>query len=293
MEERISIVLMNAKPLISILIPCYNHEKYVSQALNSVIEDEYPNKEIVIIDDGSGDNSGAVIEKWIKEHEEQINISYVSRPNKGICATLNELVLTAKGEYIVLLASDDMLCNNMIEKRLLYLQQNLSKKIVIGNTMVIDEDNNILSKNSLEFHGGNISNYKDKNTVLKTLLYGNWGYIGPVIFAKKSLYDDIGLYKENLAIEDHYFFLRVINENSFIFTNDIVAKYRIHNKSLSHNSENFRKNFVSIIKSYIFAYKYFDFIGRLLLLKAILKKSKWLFFFEIKRLCKNIYKKNK
>jgi len=276
--------------LVSILIPCYNHEKYVNQALDSIMEDDYPNKEIVIINDGSGDNSGAVIEKWINENETKINVNYVSRPNKGICATLNELVLMAKGEYIILLASDDMLCNNMIEKRLSYLQRDMSKKIVIGNTMVIDKNNNILSENSLEFHKGNILDYKDKNTALKTLLFGNWGYIGPVIFAKKSLYNDIGLYKDKLDIEDHYFFLRVINDNSFIFSDDIVAKYRIHNKSLSHNLDNFQKNYISIIKSYISVYKYFDFKNKMLLLKAIYLKLKVLLIFELKKYIKKIYK---
>jgi len=281
---------MNTKPLISILIPCYNHERYVNQTLDSVTEDEYPNKEIVIINDGSSDKSEAVIEEWIKEHEELININYVNRSNKGVCATLNELVLMAKGEYIVLLASDDMLCNNMIEKRLSYLQRDMSKKIVIGNTMVIDKNNNILSENSLEFHKGNILDYKDKNTALKTLLFGNWGYIGPVIFAKKSLYNDIGLYKDKLDIEDHYFFLRVINDNSFIFSDDIVAKYRIHNKSLSHNLDNFQKNYISIIKSYISVYKYFDFKNKMLLLKAIYLKLKVLLIFELKKYIKKIYK---
>lgn len=279
---------MNTKPLISILIPCYNHAKYVCQTLDSVMEDEYPKKEIIIINDGSSDNSDAVIEKWIKEHEGLISIDYANRPNKGICVTLNELISKAKGEYVVLLASDDMLCHNMIEKRLLYLQQNPSKKIVIGNAIVIDEDNNILSENSLEFHGGSISDYKDKSTALNTLLFGKWGFIGPLILAKKILYDDIGLYKESLTVEDHYFFLRVINDNSFVFIDDIVAKYRIHDKSLSHNLENLFVNNISIFKSYIYAYKYFDFKNRLLLLKAIFKRLKALLFFGIKRLCKNI-----
>ena len=279
---------MNNNPLVSVIIPCYNHEKYVSQTLDSIIEDEYPNKEIVIINDGSRDRSDDIIRKWIKDHDEQIFINYLNRQNKGLCATLNELIQNAKGEYLVILASDDMLYNNMIGKRVSCLIDNPSKKIVVGNAIIIDKDNNVLSENALAFHGGKNSDYKNKKTTLKTLLFGKWGYIGPVLLVKKDLYDDIGYYKEDLTFDDHYFYLRVLSNDFLIIVDEIVAKYRIHTESLSHDPRNSRKGNVSIIRSYLYAYKYFDLPSKLLLLEAITKKTIKLLYYDFIQWCKRI-----
>ena len=82
---------MNKPPLVSIIIPCYNHEQYVNYALSSIIEDTYPNIEIVIINDGSTDNSDGIINEWISQHQAKISIKYKNRGNRGLCKTLNEL----------------------------------------------------------------------------------------------------------------------------------------------------------------------------------------------------------
>ena len=87
--------------LVSVIIPCYNHEKFIERTLNSVVADTYLNKEIMIINDGSKDNSDSVIRQWISIHEKTVAVFYINRSNKGICATINELVDKAKGKYIL------------------------------------------------------------------------------------------------------------------------------------------------------------------------------------------------
>ena len=111
-------------PLVSIRIPSFNHRQFVEQALDSVIQDSYPNKELVIIDDGSTDDSAAVISRWIDTNGHRIAVNYSRHPrNLGIARTLNELVKRCAGEYIAGVASDDYLLPDGILQRYLYLQE--------------------------------------------------------------------------------------------------------------------------------------------------------------------------
>lgn len=79
------------QPLVSIVIPCYNHEKYVQESIQSVIEQDYDNIELIIIDDGSSDNSVTKIKEMIQVCQKRFKrFEFRHRPNKGLCATLNE-----------------------------------------------------------------------------------------------------------------------------------------------------------------------------------------------------------
>lgn len=68
-------------PLISVCVPAYNHEQYIVQALDSVLEQDWPNTELVIINDGSRDSTEALIETWIGDHEKSIPVTFCTRPN--------------------------------------------------------------------------------------------------------------------------------------------------------------------------------------------------------------------
>jgi glycosyltransferase involved in cell wall biosynthesis len=87
-----------AMPLVSILIPAFNHERFVQRCLDSVLEDPYPSKELIIIDDGSTDSTGERITTGSRQHSGDLPIEYVRRENKGIAATLNELAARANVE---------------------------------------------------------------------------------------------------------------------------------------------------------------------------------------------------
>ena len=79
--------------LVSVIIPCYNHEKYIERCLQSILDDKYENKEIIIIDDGSKDNSVEVIRNFIKFHDKYKNIIRLyTQENNGVVKTLNRLV---------------------------------------------------------------------------------------------------------------------------------------------------------------------------------------------------------
>ncbi|MBP1680156.1 MAG: glycosyltransferase [Proteobacteria bacterium] len=222
-------------PKVSIIIPVYNHAMYIEQTLNSILCDTYPSKEIVLINDGSKDNSDAVIQAWIQAHESTIEVNYLNRENRGLTKTLNELITRSSGQYIVILGSDDYLINNTIEERVRLLENNPSKLMVIGDAIVVDENDTTTYESGLfGFHHGNKTSYFN-NSGLKREIVKNWSVVGPVGMVNRKIYDLIGNYDETLFIEDWDFYLRAVAKDLILFYDAKVAAYRLHSSNTINN----------------------------------------------------------
>jgi len=131
-------------PLVSVICLSYNHEAYVVEALNSVINQTYTNVELLIADDCSIDNSVRVIQDWLKNHP---NVFFLTNEkNLGNTKTFNQLAKKARGEFIIDLATDDILLPNCIEKQVSAFQNSNYKNlgIVYGNLVEIDENGNFI-----------------------------------------------------------------------------------------------------------------------------------------------------
>lgn len=109
-------------PLVSIVVPCYNHANYVRETIESIVNQTYKNIELVVIDDGSTDNSVEIIQKLAKNY----NFTFIYRPNKGLSATLNEGMNLSKGKYFCACAcaSDDLYIIDKIEKKVKFMEEN-------------------------------------------------------------------------------------------------------------------------------------------------------------------------
>ncbi len=222
------------KPLVSIIIPSYNHALYITEALDSVKADSYPNKEIVVIDDGSRDESVKVIEKWMAQNP-SINVKFRSRENRGLCRTLNELVEATEGKYLVILASDDYLVNNTISERVAILEDHPEKLVLVSDAEVVDDKGEKIFDSSMEgFHKKKKKNYLTDEGILDEVLF-NFGISGAVVLLDKSIYKEIGLYPENLHGEDLYFYSKAALNNKILFYDKVVSGYRIHDTNTSAN----------------------------------------------------------
>lgn len=217
-------------PLVSVLIPLYNHARYVNRCLDSVLEDGYPRIEIIIIDDGSKDNSATLAQQWFEKQDHSLaeRFELVSRPNKGVTRTLNELVSMARGEFVILLASDDFLLPGGIEARLEYLKLHPQKSAVFGDCIVVD-DNGIKTRNSgiVDLYGGHIECLVREDLLALELVF-NWCVTGPGFMARRDMYEEIGLYDETLAVEDWDMYLRISSRGLLGFIPCHVAAYRYH-----------------------------------------------------------------
>lgn len=116
--------------LVSVVIPSYNHRQYVAQAIESVLDQDWPEIDLIVIDDGSKDGSPEVIRALL---ERRGGFRFVARENRGLIATLNELMSLAKGEAFCVLASDDFLLSGSIYHRANFLNAHPDHVAVFGD----------------------------------------------------------------------------------------------------------------------------------------------------------------
>ncbi|MFC6098068.1 glycosyltransferase [Flavobacterium qiangtangense] len=233
------------KPLVSIIIPCYNHSRFIKEALDSIVADTYPNKEIVIIDDGSKDDSVPVIKHWIDNNRDQ-NVKFTSRENNGFCKTLNELVDQSTGQYIVLLASDDVLINNTISDRVTILKER-GKMVLVSDAEVINDSGELLFSSMLTgFHKAIKEKYYTSEGILDEIIF-NFSISGAVVIMDRKIFNLIGKYPEDLKAEDLFFYLSSASLNQILFWDKVVSKYRIHSSNTSGVNPELTK---TVIKTY-------------------------------------------
>ena len=263
------------KPLVSFLIPYYNHKQYVKKTLDSIYEDSYSNKEIIIINDGSTDPDDSSINLWIEHHHEDILINYVKRKNKGITKTLNELISLANGKYISVIASDDYLVNDTIIKRVEVLEAAYPKKLMlVSDAIVVDDQDNITFTSAMfEQRGAPKKNYFTDNGLKKEIIK-RWSVVGPTGFIAKELFDRVGMYDETLMIEDWDFYLRVVSKDLLLFYDAKVAAYRWHAENTSQNKEGERKRYIELCLTMKRNIRRFSFPYNLLLWKRYRKCKK-------------------
>src|SRR5690554_4831249 len=146
------------QPLVSIVIPCYNHAQFVQESIQSVIEQDYENIELIIIDDGSKDNSVEVIQEMIPACEERfVRFEFRYRPNKGLCATLNESLEWCEGEYLSCIASDDIMRPDKTSYQVSYLNANKNTIGVFGGVDILDDATGRVSSSLKKFRKNNFN----------------------------------------------------------------------------------------------------------------------------------------
>jgi glycosyltransferase involved in cell wall biosynthesis len=226
-----------ATPLVSVLIPAYNHERFIQRCLDSVLEDPYPAKEIVIIDDGSTDSTGERIAEWVGKHTGEIPIEYIRRPNKGVAATLNELAARARGDFLRLGASDDYLLPGGLEAQVRYLLTHTSKWAVIGDSVVVDQDGTQTHRSGMrDLHGANKRLYSSEDGIRQAVI-SQWAIGGPVALIRKRALETIAGWSDFLCIDDWDFFLRLAAHDAIGFIDVRVCAYRIHGSNMSRTRD--------------------------------------------------------
>lgn len=224
-------------PLVSIRMPAYNHELYIETALDSTLVVDYPNKELVIVDDGSTDRTPDIIRDWIKRHESEIPVKFVSRENRGLSATLNELYDLCSGAILVPLASDDALHPNGIRPRVDYLLAHSEKMAVVGDAMVIDGDGNVTSKSALtDVNHVDFETYGTDAGFRRHIILGA-PPPGPCMAVRRELFRIVGPYDVKLRIIDDWdMYLRMVSKDLIGYVDATVGIYRRHGANMSRSS---------------------------------------------------------
>lgn len=170
---------MKNQPLVSIIIPAYNAEKYIARAIDSALQQTYKNIEIIVVDDGSTDNTA----KIVKSYSESI-ILYRYQRNQGIGAPRNNGIAISKGEYVTFLDADDCYLPEKVEKLVDFFCQNPSYSIAYGNVL------HFFSQNPNKFYRLKYTGYT--GDVLERLLKGTFININSIMISR-DLFEKNGI----------------------------------------------------------------------------------------------------
>jgi glycosyltransferase involved in cell wall biosynthesis len=220
------------QPLVSIHLGCYNHSKYVVDALESIKAQTYKNYQVYIWDDCSQDNSREVIKEWIEKNHFQC--TFVANPkNLGICRCLNNALAAAKGKYIAGFSADDVWLPDKIEKQVEFFQTlPESVGVVYSDMYLINEQGEILP-NTTKFDRSKYFHPKEpEGWVFKDLLKYNFVPAGDAM-CRSSVFKNVGNYDENLRHEDTDMWLRIADRYEFRHLPEILSKYRVLSNSLN------------------------------------------------------------
>lgn len=223
---------MQSSALVTVICLCFNHEKFVVEALNSVLNQTHKNVQLIVADDFSTDNSVQVIEKWLKKH---LEIPFlVNKQNLGNTKTFNQCLKLAKGEYIIDLAADDLLNKDCIANQLKGFKESKYEKLglIYGNAELINE-NGIHIKNYFETNS-NLERIKKQPTgdIYIGLLNGNNNLCSISSLVKREVFDTLNGYDENLAYEDYDFWIRASRIYNFDYVDKILVQKRVLKDSM-------------------------------------------------------------
>lgn len=219
---------MKTKPLVSIIVISYNHEKYIRENLNSVKEQTYSNIELIVADDASQDNSVEVFEQWLLENNYKAKKNY-HHNNTGIAVILNECIDIATGKYIKIIAADDFLHENTIEKCISKLEE-LSEEygMIYTDVYTIDEDSKICQ----DIMDCNSSYSIDPNEFYNMLVVGN-RIMALSVVMRKSVLIETGDYNEKFIVDDYFRWLKIGQLYKIAYIPEKLAFYRWHGSNIS------------------------------------------------------------
>jgi alpha-1,3-rhamnosyltransferase len=204
-------------PLVTVILPCYNHAKYVERAVLSVIAQTYQRVQLVAIDDGSSDNSVSVLKCLQQAHE----FDLIVQQNTGVCKALNRAIHeAAHGDYIALLASDDFWHPDKIKIQMDALSLNPASEFCFSQAIEFDNDaapeqGRIFPKKCLS------------GQVLKDVFLRQHVPAGTILFSRR-LYEQLGGFDESLKEEDWDFVIRAAALTPFTSASQALLYYRSH-----------------------------------------------------------------
>lgn len=208
-------------PLVSIVAPCYNAEKYLGLALEGIYSQTYANFEVIIVDDGSTDNSIAMLEALQKQYRFQ----FYRQANQGVSAALNHGLRYAKGKYVSTPDLDDIMLPESIAVRVAYLEAHPDAGLVGANSRYIDPDGEVL-KDETRKHS---SRYDFADILTNARVCG-----APVALYRMEALKAANFYDPSIKVQDFQITLRIAHLGWFIDVIPVlITLYRRHPNNLS------------------------------------------------------------
>jgi glycosyltransferase involved in cell wall biosynthesis len=209
------------KPTVSVLMAVYNTQRYVAQAIESILKQTFTDFELILIDDGSTDRSLQILQHYAAQ---DARIRLTSRENRGIPKTRNEMLAQAEGEFIAILDSDDVALPDRLARQVEFLQQRPEVVWVGGAFELIDDRGHLLIRIALP----------ESNQQIRSLLAdGQISFLHPTAMLRRAAAVAVGGYDEELPLaEDLDLWLRLSEVGELANLAETVVQYRLHPNSI-------------------------------------------------------------
>ncbi len=229
------------QPLVSVVMPAYNHGAYVESAVRSVWSMDYRPMELIVLNDGSTDDTLEILRRL--EADSPIRMLVIDKQNEGICKTLNDGLGLANGKYITFLASDDefVVGRQMLHIELLEANSSIDVAGCYGMKIIIDEKGNakggaVAQKQGCDDDFLSLVSFKSK--------FSLQGSTFKAEVVKKLRFD------ESLSYEDWDFFFRLILEYKLIYVPEVSFRYRSLSTGLNRNMDSISNSRMSVVNKY-------------------------------------------
>lgn len=202
-------------PKVSVIIPSFNHSKYVELTIRSVMAQSYKNIELIVVDDFSQDESPMILKKL----ESELGFKLILKDkNEGVCAALNQGISHANGDLMVMFGSDDIMPETRVEEQVAIMSTSMDIDVIAGAVERIDSEGKPLGL-GLPVMLGPVT---FEMMLARNLIYA------PTAMIRKSVFDRFDLYDPRMVLEDYYLWLKVLKGGGQVSLYDkLWARYRV------------------------------------------------------------------
>ncbi|MEZ4895224.1 MAG: glycosyltransferase [Saprospiraceae bacterium] len=212
--------------MVTVVTPAFNSAAYISAAIESVLKQTFQDLEMIVVDDGSTDNTKEIVSKYVQKYPEKIR--YLFQENRGPGAARNTAIRNACGDYLALLDADDIWLPEKLALQLQFLKENPAYSFVFTDAFAMDETGK---------KGETMMQLKNpvSGRVFFDLIKQNF-ILSPTPLAKKESFEKVGYFSENRLFrvgEDHHFWLKVAHFYQGGYLDKPLACYRMRQEGLS------------------------------------------------------------
>jgi len=211
---------------VSVVVPSYNHAPFIEKTLRSIFAQTLPARELIVIDDGSRDDSPRIVERVLRDSP--VACALVARENRGLCATLNEgfARCSKRSRYFAYLGSDDLWFPQFLQERVEMLEARPRAVVAYGNAYSIDAEDRIIDCTT------EWARYRDGD--VRRMLLETLAPLSPtVVYCCAALRRHV--WNEAAGLEDYELYLRLSTEGEFAFDPQVLSAWRQHGYNTSSN----------------------------------------------------------
>jgi glycosyltransferase involved in cell wall biosynthesis len=218
-------------PLVTVICLAHNHERFVREAINSVLTQTYQNIQLIVVDESSSDGTPSIIHELVAQHTE-VKFIPLSQ-NIGNCRAFNRALNFAQGEYIIDFAADDVLLPEKISNQLnFFLKLDPSYGVVFTDAEYVDENGKHIRNHCHHLFSKNLIKKIPEGDVYAQVL-STYFVASPTMMVRKIVFDELKGYDENLSYEDFDFWVRSSRIFKYAYLDEVTTKIRLSKKSMS------------------------------------------------------------